>query len=348
MMGIMRGQSYRGTDMTSNKVYCILGGGGSFGITLAHSLLDSGVKQVVGIGRSPLRIGPFSVGIERCPGFSYRQFHVLHELDMLLEYLDVLRPDVIVNFAAQGEGAVSWRHSWRFFDTNATALAHLYEELSRRNWFVHSGRFIQIGTSELYGSVTAPAREDAPLVPTSPYAASKAAFDMYLLAMAGQGRGAPMNIIRPSNCYCSGQLLHRIIPRAIVAGLTSQLVPLHGGGAAKKSYLHATDLARAIQLVAEDGEAGRVYNVGPDEPTSIRDVAMLCAHAVSKLFDEVFYVASERVGQDGCYWLDSSAIKELGWRQEIGWDEGLAAVRAWAEHNLDQLRECDTGYQLRA
>lgn len=333
----------------TGKTYCILGGGGAFGIQTAMYLLDHAEPaKVVGIGRSPLRPGAFSLGIEERERYEYRTFHIGHEADLLLEYLDELRPDVIVNFAAQGEGAASWRHSWRFFDTNATALVRLHEELLLRDWFAGRGRFIQIGTSELYGSVTVPAKEDAPIVPSSPYAASKAAFDLHLLAMHRAGRGAAINIIRPSNCYCPGQLLHRIIPRAIVAGLTGRKVPLHGGGAARKSYLHARDLARAIHLVVDHGEIGGVYNVGPDEPTSIREVAERCAAAVDVSFDALFDAAPERVGQDSCYWLDSSKIKTLGWQQDIDWDEGLAGMVEWARGHLDQLRDWPTDYQLRA
>lgn len=327
--------------------YMILGGGGAFGIHCAKYLLDAAeVEGVCGVGRAPLRPEAFSLGIDKAPRYRYIQAHVGHELDLLLEVMDDARPRYIINFAAQGEGAASWRHSWRFFDTNSTALARLYEELGKRDYVE---RFVHIGTSELYGSVRAPAAEDAPIRPSSPYAASKAAFDLYLLAMAAQGKGPPMNIIRPSNCYCSGQLLHRIIPRAIVAGLTGRKVPLHGGGAARKSYLHARDLARAILMVIERAPAGRVYNAGPPEPIAIREVAHKCAYAVGQHFDDLFVEVGERLGQDGCYWLDSSAIAlEVGWGPTIGWSEGLEEVRRWAVDNFDFLRDWPTDYQLRA
>jgi dTDP-glucose 4,6-dehydratase len=337
--------------MTSGKTYCILGGGGSFGIHAALYLLDhADPAKVVGIGRNPLRPGPFSLGIEKRDRYEYRTFHVGHETDLLLEYLDVLRPDVIINFAAQGEGAASWRHSWRFFDTNATALCRLYEALSEASAFHFlNARFIQIGTSELYGSVDVPATEDAPIRPSSPYSASKAAFDLYLLAMAQQERGVPMNIIRPSNCYCPGQLLHRIIPKAIVAGLTGRKVPLHGGGRAKKSYLHARDLARAIYMVSEADVAGRVYNVGPALPTSINEVADLCAAALNMRLNDLFEIAPERLGQDSQYWLDSTAIMhDIGWAPAIGWHEGLMEMVAWGHRYLPELAAATTDYQLRA
>src|SRR6185369_6381447 len=103
--------------------------------------------------------------------------HVTYEFDLLMELLDQEKPDVIINYAAQGEGAVSWKHAWRFFETNSMALSRLAEELSKREWLE---RFIQIGTSEMYGSVNHATSESEPIKPTSPYAASKVAFDMYL------------------------------------------------------------------------------------------------------------------------------------------------------------------------
>src|SRR5258706_4497346 len=159
------------------KKYAILGGGGSFGIHTALYLLDHADPfMVIGIGRNPLRPEPFSLNVEKRKNYRYHAYHLTYELDLLLELLDKEKPDVIVNYAAQGEGAVSWKHSWRFFETNSVALARLAEALMSRPYLE---RFIQIGTSELYGGVDFPAKEDTPIQPTSPYAAPKAALDMY-------------------------------------------------------------------------------------------------------------------------------------------------------------------------
>ena len=95
--------------------------------------------------------------------------------------------------------------------------------------------------------------------------------NMYLISV-NKFLKFPMNIIRPSNAYCPGQLLHRVIPKAVVCGLTGRKLPLQGGGRAEKSYIHARDLGRAIHLVAEKAPLGTVYNAGPREPTSIRRV----------------------------------------------------------------------------
>src|SRR5260221_13938759 len=87
--------------------------------------------------------------------------------------------------------------------------------------------------------------ETEPIKPSSPYAASKVAFDMYLESVY-RFKNFPMNVIRPSNAYCPGQLLHRVIPKAIVAGLTGRRLPLHGGGRAENSSIHAPGLGPAM------------------------------------------------------------------------------------------------------
>jgi len=329
-----------------SKKWVILGGGGSFGIHTALWLLrNADPVKVIGIGRNPLHRGAFSLGIEKEKGFEYHARHVTYELDLLLELLDRERPEIIVNYAAQGEGAVSWKNSWRFFETNCVGLTKLCEELMKRDYLE---RFIQIGTSEMYGSVDHPTTEEEPIKPSSPYAASKVAFDMYLLSVH-KFLKFPMNIIRPSNAYCPGQLLHRVIPKAVWCGLKGVKLPLHGGGRAEKSYMHARDLGRAIQLVAEKAELGKIYNAGPAKPTSIREVVERTAVALGIPFEQLCEVTDDRLGQDSRYWLDSSAIKrDLGWVPKIGWEEGLAEMVQWGRTNWDELKDAPTDYVMRA
>ena len=328
------------------KTYVVLGGGGSFGVHTAKYLLDhANPKKVISVGRNPEKPEPFSLNVGKGdPRYEYHQIHVVHEQDRLFELFDREKPEVIVSYAAQGEGAVSWKKSWRFFDTNGTALVKMCEELMSRDYME---RFIQIGTSELYGSVAHPAKEDDPIRPTSPYAASKAAFDLYLISVANVLKFR-MNIIRPSNAYCPGQLLHRVIPRAVLCGLTGRKLPLQGGGRAEKSYIHARDLARAILLVADKGPLGTVYNAGPPQPISIRHLVEKVAEALEMPFEQLCEMTPDRLGQDSRYWLDSSAIKrDVGWEPEISLEEGLREMVAWGRRYLPQIADVPTDYVLR-
>ena len=329
------------------KRYAVLGGGGSFGIHTSKYLLEqSDAERVIGVGRNSARPEPFTLNVGKGDKrYSYHAYHVTHEIDLLLELLDKEKPQVIVNYAAQGEGAVSWKHSWRFFETNSMALARLAEELMKRPYLE---RFIQIGTSEMYGSVEHATKEDEPIKPTSPYAASKVAFDMYLMSVH-KFLKFPMNIIRPSNAYCPGQLLHRVIPKAVVCGLTGRKLPLQGGGRAEKSYIHARDLARAIHMVAEKAPLGTIYNVGPLKPTSIRTLVEIIAKVMGLPFEQLCQVTEDRLGQDSRYWLDSSAIKhDLGWEPKISLEEGIKDMVEWGKTYLDQLRDWPMDYTLRA
>jgi dTDP-glucose 4,6-dehydratase len=329
------------------KTYCVLGGGGSFGLHTSKYLLDhADAKKVVAVGRNLPKGDCFTLGIgDEDKRYSYHAIHVNYELDLLMELLDREKPAVIVNFAAQGEGAASWKKSWRFFETNSMALARLAEELQSRDYLE---RFIHIGTSELYGSLDHPAPEDEPIKPSSPYAASKAAFDMHLLSIS-RFLKFPMNIIRPSNAYGPGQQLHRVIPKAVLFGLTGRKLPLHGGGRAEKSYIHNRDLGRAIYLVSEKAPLGVVYNAGPKDPTSIRRVVELVADALGMPFEQLCEMSGDRLGQDSRYWLDSSAIKrDVGWEPEIGWEEGMREMVDWGRKYLPELRKLSTDFVLRA
>jgi dTDP-glucose 4,6-dehydratase len=329
------------------KTFVILGGNGVFGIHTAFYLLDhASPRRVICVGRNPEKPRAFTLDVGKGdPRYVYHQIHVVYEQDRLFEMFDRERPDVVISYAAQGEGAASWKSSWRFFETNATALARMTEELQKRDYLE---RWIQIGTSELYGSVDAPADENAPIRPSSPYSASKAAGDLHLLAVSNVLK-FPMNIIRPSNAYAPGQQLHRVIPRAILCGLTGQKLPLHGGGRAEKSYIHARDLARAIHLVSERAPLGTVYNAGPASPISIRALVEKIAQALGMPFDQLCEVTGERLGQDSRYWLDSSAIKrDVGWAPIVGLDEGIAEMVAWAREHLEYLRTASSEFVLRA
>jgi dTDP-glucose 4,6-dehydratase len=329
------------------KKYAVLGGGGSFGLHTCKYLLDQPeTERVLSIGRNSPKPEPFTLNIgANDKRYSYHSYHVTYELDLLLDLLDREKPETIINYAAQGEGAVSWKNSWRFFETNSMALARLAEELGKRSYLK---RFIQIGTSELYGSVATPAKEDAPIQPTSPYAASKAAFDLHLIAISKVLK-FPMNIIRPSNAYCPGQLLHRVIPKAIICALSGQKLPLHGGGRAEKSYIHAYDLARAIYLVSEKAPLGTVYNAGPKNPISIRGVVEVVAKVMGIPFDTLCAVTDDRLGQDSRYWLDSSAIKkDTGWEPQISLEEGVKEMVEWGKKYIHQLKDWPLDYTLRA
>ncbi len=317
----------------------ILGAGGCFALNFASHLHSLGIDHF-GIGRSKPKPAPFWL-VEH--HYRYHALHLVTSLDATMAVLDTERPDVIVNFAAQGEGAASFGdNAPDFFTTNCVGLIRIVLELQKRSYL---RRFVQIGSSEVYGSPEAPAKETDPLWPTSPYSISKAAFDQYLDSMWRTSK-FPMNIVRPSNCYVEGQQLHRVIPKAILCALKGEKLKLHGGGRAIKSYLHAADLSAAVAKVIAEAPYGTTYNVGPDEPILIRYLVERVALACGILGEDLIDEAPDRIGQDAKYHLDSSAIKALGWGQSIPLGEGLDRMVAWAKR-FPELLTTDTTYRHR-
>ncbi len=300
---------------------------------------------MVCVGRNPEKSAAFTLDVGKGdPRYLYEQVHMVYEQDRLFEVFDREQPEVIINFAALAHGA-SWTKSWRFYNTNVTALAKMVEGLTMRDYLK---RFIQVGSSELYGAVDHPADEDYALTPTSPYAVSKMAGDLHLVSMFNV-KQFPMNIIRPSNAYGPGQQLYRILPRAVMCGLTGKKLPLEGGGGAKKSYLHAQDVARALHRIAEKAPAGRIYNAGAEEPVSIRTLVELVARELEISFNELVEIKPGRPGEDAQYWLDSSRIKdELGWEPEISIEEGVRDMVDWGRKYLPLIADAPTEYVLHA
>src|SRR5208282_2380930 len=193
-----------------------------------------------------------------------------------------------------------------------------------------------------------PATEDYPLVPASPYAISKLTADLHLLSL-WKVLKFPMNIIRPSNAYGPGQQLHRVLPRAVLCGLTGQKLPLEGGGRTRRSFIHARDLARAIYLICDRAPLGSIYNAGPQNPISVHDLVGIVAAQLGLSMDQLTETTERRFGEDPQYWLDSTRIKnELGWEPQISLEEGIKDMIAWGRKYLEVIRNDSTAFTLHA
>jgi dTDP-glucose 4,6-dehydratase len=205
--------------------------------------------------------------------------------------------------------------------------------------------FIQIGSSEVYGPTDKPALESQAITPTSPYSISKGAFDQHLQSL--KDRIAPFNIIRPSNAYCPGQQLHRIIPKTLLFGVSGRKLQLQAGGKAKKSYIDAHDLSRAILMICVKGKRGEIYNVGPNDPTSIREVVEIAATYAGRSFSEFIEDTPARFGEDKQYWINSDRIRALGWTPETSLKAGIGRVWEWVRENKEELTRLPTEFQMR-
>ena len=329
------------------KVWAVLGGGGWVGSHLSqYLLLHDSTMRIVVVGRSPERAPELSLhrAIDDAR-YEFHQIHLVSETERLLSLLDECKPEVIVNLAAQGEEASSWNQAWRYFETNTVALAKVVEALLGAGWL---RRWVQIGSASVYGTGTVASSEEAPLAAGTPYAVSKAAADLYLQAVR-QVKQFPATILRPPGLYGAGQQVFRVIPRAILSALLGKRLPLHGGGAATKYYLHAEDLCRAISCVAESASPGPVYNVGPTEGVTIRAVVEQIAQKVGVPFDDLVESFPSRGTHETQASLDSERIRrELGWKPKVSLSQGLDETIAWMDPRLEWLQQEPSEFALRA
>lgn len=329
------------------RSFCILGGQGVFGNHMAKYLLDNDLAdKVICVGRNPKKHDAYTIEVgNNDPRFQFYQIHILFEQDRLFEMFDREKPECIMNFAALAY-ATSWTKSHRYYETNVIALAKMTEEIRTRDYFKH---WMQIGSSEIYGSAgDTPTKETDEPKPTSPYAVSKLSGDQHLDTYYS-ALGFPTNVIRPSNGYGPGQQLFRVIPRAVYCGLTGNKLPLHGGGKVEKSFIHATDMAEAIYLIAEKAERGVTYNAGPEKPISIRSIVETVAKVMDIPFENLCEITEGRSGEDARYWLDSSRIKDdLGWEPKITMEEGVEEMVEWGKKYFDFLKHEAQEYTLHA
>lgn len=221
--------------------------------------------------------------------------------------------DAVLNLAAETHVCNSLEDSSRFIRTNVGGVHHLLEMGRAKS---HNGMplFLHISTDEVYGEVLSGATdESAPLSPSSPYAASKAAADCLVQAW-GHTFGLPYRIVRPSNCYGLGQYPEKLIPKAVRRLTLGQPIPIHGDGTAIRSWLWVEDCADAILAVLDRGTDGEIYNIPGASSLTVREVALGIVTAFGKGMDnDTVEMGFERPGLDRRYQVSGEKLKALGW-----------------------------------
>jgi dTDP-glucose 4,6-dehydratase len=322
----------------------VIGSNSFSGSDFVDLLLSESSYQVIGISRSPEK-GELFLPYRRNPHLSRFRFYQMdlnRDMAAIQELLSELQPAYIINFAAQSEVAPSWQHPEQWFQTNAVAIAALGNYLKDQKWL---RRYVHISSPEVYGTCEGRVTEEAPLNPSTPYAASKAAGDLMLFTLVKNFR-FPLVMIRATNVYGAHQQLFKLIPRAVIYLKMGKKIELHGGGIAVKSYIHIRDVSRGEWMALENGKAGMIYHLSPDEGIAVCDVVRTITNIMKKSFDECTQKVVERLGQDKAYVIDSAqARKEIGWAPQITMTEGLDGVIKWVEENWEHIQKQPLVYQ---
>jgi dTDP-glucose 4,6-dehydratase len=263
-----------------------------------------------------------------------------HELDELIALIAKHKPHFIINFAAQSMVGQSWDSPEDWMMTNVVSTTKLFERLRHID---HLERYVHITTPEVYGSTTGWVDEDTAFNPSTPYAVSRAAADMSLIAYH-KNYDLPMVMTRAANVYGPGQQLYRIIPRTVMTALLGGKLELHGGGASERSFIHIDDVSTATQLLAEKGTDGASYHISTNYQITIRELVEMILADLGISFEKVVEIVSERMGKDQSYLLSSSRLRQLNWEDQISLEEGLVQTIAWANNYLEPLKTATQHY----
>ncbi|MBC5811534.1 MAG: dTDP-glucose 4,6-dehydratase [Candidatus Eremiobacteraeota bacterium] len=245
----------------------------------------------------------------------------------------------IVNFAAESHVDRSILDPEEFLRTDILGT-HVLLEAARRQ---QTNRFLQVSTDEVYGHVAHGAsREDDPIAPRSPYAASKAGGDLQVLAH-GTTYGTSVMITRGSNTYGPNQYPEKLIPLFVTNLIDDEPVPVYGDGLQIRDWLHVEDHARGILHVLEHGELMNVYNIGGGNARTNMEITKrlldLCGRSKGTHIRHVL----DRPGHDRRYALDASKAHSLGWRPRRDFEQGLEETAAWYREHESWWRPIKSG-----
>lgn len=248
------------------------------------------------------------------------------------------RIDTVMHFAASTHVDNSF-HSSIAFTSNNVVGTHVLLEAAREYGEVR--RFIHVSTDEVYGGETDGEKEDSMLAPTNPYACTKAAAELICRGYA-KSFGMPIIITRGNNVYGPRQYPDKLIAKTCCLLARKSNAFIHGNGQHLRSYVYVTDMAEAFDIILHKGKAGAVYNVGSDEELTnlqvVRDCIRACELDDKNNPDAWISFVKDREVNDHHYSIDSTKLKQLGWRSRISWEDGIRLTTQWYsdEQNLER------------
>lgn len=248
------------------------------------------------------------------------------DCDLMVELIK--GTDTIVNFAAETHVDRSISNPNAFVESNVIGTHTILEAIRKLN---PEARLVHIGTDEVYGDIEKGSfKERDTLKPSSPYSASKAAADMFVLAYV-RTYELDATITRCTNNYGPYQFPEKLIPKAIIRAHKDLKIPVYGTGKNVRDWIFVKDHCAAIYVVLEKGKRGEIYNIaGGEERTNLEVVG-----EILRLLDkpDLIEFVEDRPGHDVRYSLDSSKLRSLGWQPKYDFETGLKETVAWYVEN---------------
>jgi dTDP-glucose 4,6-dehydratase len=292
-------------------------------------------------------------GIDGNPNYEFNKIDIRDKsnIDLLFKKHEI---DYVVNFAAESHVDRSIEDPEIFLTTNIIGTQVLLDT-AKKYWKINPDdkysktykpevKFLQVSTDEVYGALgeTGMFVETMPLMPNSPYSASKASADMIVRAY-NETFGMPVNITRCSNNYGPNQFPEKLIPLMINNCIKGKDLPVYGDGMQIRDWLHVFDHCEAIDVVLHKGHDGEVYNIGGNNEKANIEIVRLIIKTLGKS-DELIKYVKDRPGHDRRYAIDNTKIKtQLNWEPKYTFDIGIKETIQWYLDNTQWIENIISG-----
>jgi len=239
------------------------------------------------------------------------------------------RHDAIVNFAAESHVDRSITGARDFIETNVLGVQNLLAASLHNKVSV----FVQVSTDEVYGSISEGSwSEEYPLLPNSPYSASKASADL-ICRSYNRTFGMDIRVTRCSNNYGPHQFPEKVIPLFVTNLIDNGKVPLYGNGLNVRDWLHVDDHCDGIYSVLSEGKSGNIYNIGGGRELTNRELTEIILRKFDRDESSIEYV-TDRLGHDLRYSVSHEKItRELGYMPKINFEDGIEETIEWYKRN---------------
>ena len=316
----------------------VTGGAGFIGSNFVRRVVDgtlSGISEITVLDK--LTYAGTLTNLSSLPSGSY-QFVQGDICDIELVNRVTKNIDAVINFAAESHVDRSITGVQEFVETNVLGTQNLLDAAHRNG----VETFVQISTDEVYGTISEGSwSEDFPLLPNSPYSASKASADLITRSYY-RTFGLDVRVTRCSNNYGPHQYPEKVIPLFVTNLIDNKTVPLYGSGLNVRDWLHVDDHCRGIYAVLMKGRAGEIYNIGGGQELTNKELTLIILDQMGKNASSIEYV-QDRLGHDLRYSVNINKIsKELGYQPQIKFEDGIRETIEWYKKNEDWWRPLKT------
>jgi len=267
--------------------------------------------------------------VSRCsdPRYTYVQADITNMAKMKRLFRD-FKPDAVVHFAAQSHVDTSFENAEQYIKDNIIGTYTILECVKESMC-----RLVHISTDEVYGEVDLDEisnSETSVLNPTNPYSATKAGAELLVKAY-GHSFGIPYVITRGNNVFGPKQYPEKVIPAFIDAMMKGDPCKVHGEGRSRRNFIYVDDVSRAVMTVLHKGVSGTVYNIGTHNEYSVLEVFDILRELVNSEATKVH--VGDRPHNDKRYAVDSEALKQLGWSEQVPFDIAIRKTVDWYKAN---------------